>query len=166
MPSCWCRPLLFSPVSLCLMTLIQIAEELTDSQITHSDKLSALPSRLRSSPMGRSALGPRANNSGSTIDIQDEPLTLEARYAQMSTARGQAAPPLISHSLSDSAVEIGNPLRGGISFDSERGSSTSPLPGELFPWSCGSGAEFFRLRITETRIYSLSRGAPSSWNER
>jgi hypothetical protein len=61
------------------------------------------------------------------------PSALEARFAQTSTARGPGAPPLIPHSLSDSAAELGALPRGRISFDSERGSSTSPRPSELFP---------------------------------
>lgn len=61
------------------------------------------------------------------------PSTLESRFAQTSTPRGPGAPPLISHSLSESAAEIGTLPRGRTPFDSERGSSTSPRPSELFP---------------------------------
>lgn len=109
-----------------------------DSQLTSSDKLSALPSHLRSSSAGRPAAAPRPNksNSGCAEGTPLEPLpsstatTPETRFAQTSTlSRG---PQPISHSLSDSAAEFGALQRQRISFDSERGSSTSPLPSEYF----------------------------------
>ena len=152
MQSCRCRPCHF-PVQPHDARYTTAAEP-TDSQITSSDKLSALPSRLRSSPQGRSAVGPRVNSSGSSTDVQDVPSALEARFAQMSTARGPGASPLISHSLSDSAAELGTLQRGRISFDSERGSSTSPRPSELFPRGV---AAVERDSDNMTRIYSPSR---------
>jgi hypothetical protein len=56
--------------------------------------------------------------------------TPETRFAQTSTLSRGAQP--ITHSLSDSAAEFGTLQRQRISFDSERGSSTSPRPSEYF----------------------------------
>lgn len=112
--------------------------ETTGSQLTSSDKLSALPSRIRSPPAGRSATAatgsrPNKSNSGSAEGTPSElppstTTTPEARFAQPSTLSRSALQ--ISHSLSDSAAEFGTLQRQRISFDSERGSSTSPRPSE------------------------------------
>jgi hypothetical protein len=112
--------------------------EPTASQLTSSDKLSALPSHLRSSPAGRSAAAAarlNKSNSSSAEGTPSEPppstaTTSETRFAQTFTLP-RGAPP-ISHSLSDSAAEFGTLQRQRISFDSDRGSSTSPRPSEYF----------------------------------
>jgi hypothetical protein len=113
--------------------------ETTGSQLTSSDKLSALPSRIRSPPAGRSATAatgsrPNKSNSGSAegtpSELPSTTTTPEARFAQPSTLSRSALQ--ISHSLSDSAAEFGTLQRQRISFDSERGSSTSPRPSEYF----------------------------------
>ena len=110
----------------------------SDSQLTSSDKLSALPSHIHSSPTGRAVgTGTRRNksNSGSPEGASLDPLpssttiTQEARITQTSTLPRRAPP--ISYSLSDSAAEYSTLPRQRISFDSERESSTSPRPGEF-----------------------------------
>ncbi|KAH9987928.1 hypothetical protein BJV74DRAFT_840524 [Russula compacta] len=97
------------------------AAETPGSESTSSDKLSALPSLLRSSPAGRSAVGPRADSK--LKEGLENPSTTEARFIQTSAPRA----PQISHGSSDGVVE-GTPPRQRVSFDSERGSSTSPRP--------------------------------------
>jgi hypothetical protein len=107
-----------------------------ESQLTSSDKLSALPSHLRSSPAGLSAaVGTRVNKSN-TSSAEDTPLeppsttstTPETRFIRPSTlSRGAQQ---ISYSVSDSAPEFGTPQRRRISFDNDRESSTSPRPSE------------------------------------
>lgn len=110
----------------------------SDSQFTSSDKLSALPSRLHSSPAGR-AVGagtrPNKSNSGSPegapLDALPSTTTItqEAHVSQTPTLPRRAPP--VSHSFSDSAAEYSTLPRQRISFDSERGPSTSPRPGEF-----------------------------------
>jgi hypothetical protein len=101
------------------------------SQLTSSDKLSVLPSHLRSSPAGR-AVGagtrPNRSNSGSPEGASLDPLpsstTITAHVAQTPTLPRRAPP--VSHSLSDGAAEYYTLPRQRISFDSEREPSTSP----------------------------------------
>jgi hypothetical protein len=110
----------------------------SDSQFTSSDKLLALPSHLHSSPAGR-AVGagtrPNKSNSGSPEGASLDPLpssttiTPEAHVAQTPTLPRRAPP--VSHSLPDSAAEYYTLPRQRISFDSERGLSTSPRPREF-----------------------------------
>ncbi len=108
----------------------------SDSQLTSSDKLSALPSRLRSSPPGRAiGAGTRRNksNSASPEGASLDPLpssTTITQEAHVAQTLPRHAPPM-THSFSDSAAEYSTLPRQRISFDSERGSSTSPRPGEF-----------------------------------
>jgi hypothetical protein len=110
-----------------------------DSQLTSSDKLSALPSRLHHSP---SPAGRRNNNNNNNKSNSGSPegasfeglpsnstITQEAHIAAQTLPR--RAPLPVAHSLSESAAEFSTLPRQRISFDSERGSSTSPRPGEL-----------------------------------
>ncbi|KAI9455783.1 hypothetical protein BJY52DRAFT_1278584 [Lactarius psammicola] len=90
------------------------------SQLTSSDKLTALPSHLRPSPVGRSATSLRMK-SGSSVG-SELPSTSETRLPLPPVLR--AAPP-IPHSVSDSAVERETSSRQRVSFDSDRGSSTT-----------------------------------------
>lgn len=112
--------------------------EPSESQLTSSDKLSALPSRLHSSPAGRAVgAGTRRKKSsgGSPEGALLDPLpssatiTQEAQVTQTSTLPRRAPP--ISHSFSESAAEYYTLPRQRISFDSERDSSTSPRPCEF-----------------------------------
>ena len=104
----------------------------SDSQLTSSDKLSALPSHLHSSPTGRTAgAGTRRSKSTSPEDPlpSSTTITQEAHAGQTSTLSRSA--PQVSHSFSEGAAEYYALPRQRISFDSERDSSTSPRPGEL-----------------------------------
>ncbi|KAI0246780.1 hypothetical protein BJV78DRAFT_1286112 [Lactifluus subvellereus] len=94
------------------------SSESSGSQLTSSDKLSALPSHLRTSPAGRSAIGLRTNQSSS--EGLDLPSTLETRFPSP-----VPRPPPISHSQSEGAAEGETPSRQRVSFDSERDLSTS-----------------------------------------
>ncbi|KAI0287228.1 hypothetical protein BC826DRAFT_1045778 [Russula brevipes] len=123
-----------------------VSSEASDSQLTSSDKLAALPSHIRSSPAGRSAVGSRPN-SGS-LEGLGPPSTLETRFAQSSAPR----PAPISHSVSDSVAERGTPSRQRISFDSEKGSSTSPRPSESL-CVLGPGVVVQVSHNTKERIY-------------
>lgn len=105
-----------------------------------SDKLSALPSHLHSSPTLRAlGAGTRRNRSnsgspeGASLDFlpSSSTITQEAHAAQVSTLPRRA--PSLSPSLSDSAAQFSTtPLqRQRISFDSEKRSSPSPRAGEF-----------------------------------
>ena len=113
-----------------LLLLKKIADTLpSDSQLTSSDKLSALPSHLHASPAGRAVgSGTRRNKSNSNSPEDTLPSTI-TQEAQTSTLPRRAPP--VSHSLSESAADYSTLPRQRISFDSERDSSTSPRPGEF-----------------------------------
>ncbi|KAH9007697.1 hypothetical protein EDB83DRAFT_700068 [Lactarius deliciosus] len=98
------------------------ASSSSGSQLTSSDKLSALPSHLRPSPTGRSATSLRMKSG--TLVGSEFPSTSETRLP--SPPALHAAQPM-HHSVSDSAVER-ETSRQRVSFDSDRGSSTSPRP--------------------------------------
>ncbi|KAH9012882.1 hypothetical protein EDB84DRAFT_1444481 [Lactarius hengduanensis] len=98
------------------------ASSSSGSQLTSSDKLSALPSHLRPSPTGRSATSIRMKSG--TLVGSELPSTSETRLP--SPPALHAAQPM-HHSVSDSAVER-ETSRQRVSFDSDRGSSTSPRP--------------------------------------
>ncbi|KAH9027954.1 hypothetical protein EDB85DRAFT_2074698 [Lactarius pseudohatsudake] len=98
------------------------ASSSSGSQLTSSDKLSALPSHLRPSPTGRSATSLRMKSG--TLVGSELPSTSETRLP--SPPALHAAQPM-HHSVSDSAVER-ETSRQRVSFDSDRGSSTSPRP--------------------------------------
>ncbi|KAH9167607.1 hypothetical protein EDB89DRAFT_2074727 [Lactarius sanguifluus] len=103
------------------------ASSSSGSQLTSSDKLSALPSHLRPSPTGRSATSLRMKSG--TLVGSELPSTSETRLPSPPALR--AAQPM-HHSVSDSAVER-ETSRQRVSFDSDRGSSTSPRTSEHSP---------------------------------
>ena len=102
---------------------LETASGTSGSQHTSSDKLSALPSDFGSSPVGRSAASLRMKSGA--LGGSELPSTSEMRLPSPPVLR--ATQP-IPHSVSDSAVERETPSRQRVSFDSDRGSSTSPRP--------------------------------------
>lgn len=143
--------------------------------MTSSDKLSALPSHLRSSPAGLpAAVGTRVNKSNSS-SAEDTPLELpsttsttpETRFIRPSNlSRGAQQ---ISYSVSDSAPEFGTPQRRRISFDNDRESSTSPRPSESamthispFPVTCSwTDANNLQMTVHYPHPASQSSLAPT-----
>jgi hypothetical protein len=105
------------------------------SQHTTSDKLSALPSDFQSTPVGRSATSLRMKSG--VLGGSGLPSTSETRLPPSISRGAQPVP----HSVSDSAVERETPPRQRVSFDSERGPSTSPRPSK-YSFFAGS-----RMRI-------------------
>jgi len=131
-----------NPTKVCLVRIIhtrrypayifdaffETASSTSGSQLTSSDKLSALPSHVRLSPVGRSATSLRMKSG--TLEASELPSTSQTRLPSPPVLR--AAPP-ITHSVSDSAVERETLSRQRVSFDSDRGSSISPRPSEHSP---------------------------------
>ncbi|KAF8256363.1 hypothetical protein EI94DRAFT_1711735, partial [Lactarius quietus] len=114
------KPKWEKPTKICL---VRDDSYSSGSQHTSSDKLSALPTDLRSSPVGRSATSLRMK--GGALGGPGLPSTSETRLPSQTVMR--AAMPM-PHSVSDSAVERETPPRQRVSFDSDKASSTSPRP--------------------------------------